>query len=520
MYKYEMTGLVLLTINSKKENYSTTADKYSAIPPNIPLLITEAYLSSRDIDVKIMDTETYPKSMKQIIQDLNDINPKVVGIVCSGSNPSASTMSMVGAGNFFNELKNSKYDFLTFVSGGHPTVLPERTLHELSTDFVVLGEGYQAIEEIISFAEGKIEKNKISSVAYIDNDKFVKNEINELIKDIGTLPRINWHKVNTQDYRAHNWHCFGDSIDNRSPYAIIWTNQGCPYPCNFCSINNVFGKRSYRLREMKDVIAEIDILYNKFNIRNLKILDELFVFKNPRLDEFCDLLEERNYNLNMWCFARTDTVTPEILKRLKKVGVNWIAYGFESFDGAILEATRKKSKANVLDTIKWTKDADINICADVIAGLWQDNEKTINMTRDFMLENEFEWVNIYPAFAYPGTPLYDEYINKSIISEPQNWDIYGLYSKKCNPCPTKHLSSSQVLKLRDQGFHEYYHNEKILRMIERKFGKETLNHVVEMVKTPLERDIFDEKSKLIIPSGGFVGQGISTPKPKYNSLVV
>ena len=116
-------------------------------------------------------------------------------------------------------------------------------------------------------------------------------------------------------------------------------------------------------------------------------------------------------------------------KRLKKVGVNWVAYGFESFDGEILEATRKKSKANVLDTIKWTKDADINICADVIAGLWQDNEKTINMTRDFMIENEFEWVNIYPAFAYPGTPLYDDYIKKSIISEPENWDIYGLYSK-------------------------------------------------------------------------------------------
>ena len=167
-----MTDIVLLTTNSKKENYATTSEKYSALPPNIPLLITEAYLSSKDINVTIMDTETYPKSMKQIVQDLNDINPKVVGVVCSGSNPSASTMSMVGASNFFKELKKSKHDFLTFVSGGHPTVLPERTLHELSSDFVVLGEGYQAMEEIISFARGKIEKNKISSVAYFDNDKF------------------------------------------------------------------------------------------------------------------------------------------------------------------------------------------------------------------------------------------------------------------------------------------------------------------------------------------------------------
>ena len=101
------------------------------------------------------------------------------------------------------------------------------------------------------------------------------------------------------------------------------------------------------------------------------------------------------------------------------------------------------------------------------------------------MQHDFEWVNVYPAFAYPGTPLYDEYLNKSIISEPKEWDIYGLYSKKCNPCPTRYLSSSEVLKLRDQMFHDYYHDDKILRMIERKFGKETQDHVVEMVSKSL-----------------------------------
>ena len=214
-----------------------------------------------------MDTETYPKNMKQIIQDLNDINPKVVGVICSGSNPSASTMSMVGAINFFNELKITKHDFLTFVSGGHPTVLPERTLNELSSDFVVLGEGYQAIEEIVSFAKGKIQKNKISSVAYIENDKFFKNEINELIKDIGTLPRINWHKVNTKDFRAHNWHCFGDNINNRSLMQLSGLIKVVLIRAIFVALITYLEKE-YRLREMKDVVDEIDVLYNEFNIRN------------------------------------------------------------------------------------------------------------------------------------------------------------------------------------------------------------------------------------------------------------
>ena len=75
---------------------------------------------------------------------------------------------------------------------------------------------------------------------------------------------------------------------------------------------------------MKKVVEDIDRLVQDYGVRNIKILDELFIIKHPRIDEFCDLLEERNYDLNMWCFARVDSVTPRILKRLKKVGLNLI----------------------------------------------------------------------------------------------------------------------------------------------------------------------------------------------------
>ena len=53
-------------------------------------------------------------------------------------------------------------------------------------------------------------------------------------------------------------------------------------------------------------------------------------------------------------------------------------------------------------------------------------------------------------------------------------------------------------------------------MIERKFGKQTLDHITEMLKTPLERDIFNKENKSIIPAGGFVAQGISIPNQNIN----
>ncbi len=153
-----MADIILLTTNSKQENYSITANKFAALPPNIPLLITEAFLSSKGYEVKIIDTETYPKKNKDVIIEINESKAKVVGVVCSGSNPSASTMSMVGAIKFFQDLNKTEHNFLTFVCGGHPTVLPERTLRELGSDFVVLGEGYQAMCDIIEYSKKKNKK--------------------------------------------------------------------------------------------------------------------------------------------------------------------------------------------------------------------------------------------------------------------------------------------------------------------------------------------------------------------------
>jgi len=444
--------MYLVTINVKKSLYGNTATGLAAIAPNIPMSLLDAYLTNRDLPVHVIDSEAELLSIEELLTKLKEADPALVGVVATGSNPSASTMSMVGVLKFFDLLHKEKdIGFKTFVWGPHPTVLPERTLNETNADYLVVGEGYETITGLYEHVTGDRAVSSIAGLAYMDNDRFQLNPSPALI-DVDDIPRINWQKIDPTRYRAHNWHCFGEDINNRSPYAIIWTNQGCPYPCDFCCINNLFGKRTFRFRSMQNVVDEIGDLVENHGIKNLKILDELFAFKHKRIDEFCDLLEERQYDLNMWCFARTDSVTPKMLERLKGVGVNWVAYGFESFDDDILTATNKRVSVNVQDTVNMTRDAGMNICADVIFGLWEDNADTIKKTGDFMYSNHFEWLNIYPAFAYPGTPLYDNYLKQGIISEPEKWDTYGLYSYDCEPLPTKHLSAAEVLGLRDSFF--------------------------------------------------------------------
>ena len=39
---------------------------------------------------------------------------------------------------------------------------------------------------------------------------------------------------------AHSYHLFPaffDNIENRQPYAVLYTSLGCPFRCEFCCIN-------------------------------------------------------------------------------------------------------------------------------------------------------------------------------------------------------------------------------------------------------------------------------------------
>ena len=476
-----LNQVFLLTINSKQELYSITADKYSAVQPNIYMGLLGSYIRSKGIAVEIID-ETCGLTIKELCEYISKYSPRLVGVVCSGANPSSSTMSMVGAIKFFKEFNKNKGSTKTFICGGHPTVLPERTRQETQADFVIRGEGYETIVNLYN---------------NLDNSPAI-NEIPPLI-DVNSIPMIDWHTMNPAQYRSHNWHSF-DCINDRSPYGVIWTSFGCPYKCSFCCINNLFGTNKYRRRDMQSVLSEIDVLVNKYHVRNIKILDELFIMPNKRMDEFIEGLEQRKYDLNMWAYARMDTVNFGLLSRLRKVGMRWVAYGMESVSQRILDSANKGNQLDKYnDVIKMTKDAGLYICADFIAGLWEDDYDTLEDTYAFAAKHNFEWFNVYPAFAYPGTELYAEYIREGRTKEPENWEEYALYGYGCKPLPTKYLTSAQVLKWRDDAFRRYHSRLEYLTMLTNKFGLDTASHVLEMAIRPLNRRIVNEEAICNIP---------------------
>jgi hypothetical protein len=133
----------------------------------------------------------------------------------------------------------------------------------------------------------------------------------------------------------------------------------------------------------------------------------------------------------------------------------------------------------------------MNLGIDIIAGLWLDDKNTIEDTYQWAVKHNFEFLNIYPAFALPGTELYKEYIRQGRMTTPKSWDEYALYGYNCFPLRSKYLSREEILEWRDVKFLEYHSRPEYLSMIEQKFGTDTKNHMIEMTKHRLPRRILE-----------------------------
>jgi len=481
------TDIVLVKPGSQKQLYGElSALELTALEPPLWAALLAAYLRQLGYGVVLLDAEVEGLTYEQTAARIKDANPWLAAVVASGTNPSASTSNMTGAGAILEHLGAISPQTPTLLMGLHPSALPERTMREEQVDFVCQGEGFFTLPGLLDTLKARGADFKIPGLWYKQDGQVVSNPRAPLYSNLAALPMPAWDLLPLPEYRAHNWHCFAH-LDQRQPYVAIYTSLGCPFHCSFCCISALFGKAGIRYRSPQSVIDEIDFLVNRYGMKNIKIIDEMFALQEARVVELCDLIIERRYDLNLWAYARVNTVTARMLAKMKEAGINWVAYGFESASERVLKDAVKGYQAGAVDqVVKMTYDQGLHICANFIFGLPEDDFDSMHATLKLMLDINAEWANIYSAMAYPGSRLYDLAVAEN-WPLPETWQGYSQYAYESLPLPTKYLSGGQVLAFRDYAFDAYYRSPRYLEMICRKFGRETANHLKEMSAKQLPR---------------------------------
>jgi len=378
-------------------------------------------LISKGKDVKILDAEVLDLSYEGTVAQIRDIKPNHIIIVAMGSNPNVSSTAKMGKIKKVVDSLIGEYDIK--IAGLHPSSLPQETKSELGIE-VMRGKCFN-----------------------------------------GT-PDLPYHLLPMDKYISHFWHNLHDG-SSRQPYAVTYTSMNCPFSCNFCSLKALYDwKNTVYYRDTNTFIKEIDLLVNKYGVCNIKFWDEHFTVNHQHVNDVCDKLIERNYNLNIWAYARVDTVEPKMLDKMWKAGINWLGYGFESGSDEVLgKISKKASMLQARQAVKMTHDSGINVIGNFIFGLSGDTKETMQQTLDFAKSLNIEFTNMYHCEPLPGTPSYNE--------TEKDWDKFGQFSKN-QPYSIARL-------FRDRAFNDYFLDPKYLEHIRQRFGEQSVKQILDMV---------------------------------------
>jgi anaerobic magnesium-protoporphyrin IX monomethyl ester cyclase len=481
--------LVVVNPGAQKQVYQDLSRDLSAIEPPVWVGLVATFARDKGYSVEILDAEAEGMGPEQVGEEISRRNPLLAAVIVFGSQPSASTQKMSAAGAITRAIREAAEGTRSLLAGVHVSALPRRTLEEETVDFVCEGEGPYTITGLVDLLRTGEDGDptRVPGLWYREGEEIRSTPCAPLISDLDTeLPGVAWDLLPMEKYRAHNWHCF-DDVSARQPYAVLYTTLGCPFKCSFCCINAPFGGPAYRLRSPEKVLEEIDLLVGTYGVKNIKILDEMFVLNYPHVEAICDGLIERRYDLNFWAYARVDTVRSGVLPKMREAGIRWLALGIESASSYVRDGVDKDFKTtDIFEVVKSIQDAGIYVIGNFIFGLPDDTLESMQATLDMAKDLNCEMANFYCAMAYPGSKLYPMALEKGWPLPPA-WHGYSQHALDSLPLPTETLKAGQVLRFRDDAFHDYFESPAYLEMIESRFGSDTRHHIEEMSRHRLSR---------------------------------
>ncbi|MGZ7208708.1 MAG: B12-binding domain-containing radical SAM protein, partial [Methanobacterium sp.] len=377
------------------------------IPP-LNLMYLASVLEKESISVKIIDDDLYQLGHEKIASLVSKIDPQVVGIT-------ATTATIKIALNYVKEAKSLLPNILTVIGGPHPTFMPVETLKEEdSLDTVVMGEGEETIVDVVTNFEknGLNYLSEVRGISYRDDDKIRQNLPRPLIKNLDEIPFPARHLIPFKEYKT-----------SKNQAGGIITSRGCVFSCNYCSSSLIMGKK-YRSRSPGNVVDELEELTEKYNIREIAFLDDIFMLNKRRARAIAEEIHDRNIDLSFVTSSRVDTVERDLLKCLKDVGMSTLYCGVESGSQRVLDLMGKGiTLKHAEDAIKAAKDVDVDVMGSFILGYPGETSEEMDQTIDFAIKLDPDYSQFSILTPFPGTPLYYELKEKGLL-ETEDWNKY------------------------------------------------------------------------------------------------
>ncbi|MBU1164136.1 B12-binding domain-containing radical SAM protein [Patescibacteria group bacterium] len=416
----------------------------------IPLGISyiAALLMKKGYQVKVLDNLLENLEFQEIEEYIRDYNPDIVGI-------SATTVDIYQGFQIAKITKKINKNMLLVIGGHHVTTLPEETVKNENVDVVVVGEGEQTALELVEAVKNKKSFKEIKGLYYKENDQIVFTGQRELIENLDILPFPARELLEMGEYTLS---ATRKRVQGKAGAVI--TSRGCPFNCNFCC-KKVFG-RTMRYRSAENIVAEIELIMDKYDIKEISFIDDAFTINRKHVINVCNLLIEKKLNLSWVCHSRVDCLDDELLKIMKKAGCHSIAFGIESGDQKVLDSIGKQTTLEkAREVITLTKKYKISSLCGFMIGNLGETKETVMKTIKFARELDCTFANFAILVPLPGSKVFDIAKEKGLIDD-KNYDRYTALSNQKPVLPLSELTSDELVFYQKLGYRKFYFRPKYI----------------------------------------------------------
>jgi radical SAM superfamily enzyme YgiQ (UPF0313 family) len=162
-----------------------------------------------------------------------------------------------------------------------------------------------------------------------------------------------------------------------------------------------------RYRSAGNIVDEMEYL-NALNFHQINIADDLFTANKNHCNAVCDEIIKRGLRLKWTSFARVDTVSVDLLSKMRRAGCTAVSFGIESANPQILKTVKKGiNLQQVEDAVDMCKKAAIAPFASFILGLPGETPQTIKETMEFgnRLKKRGLAFGFHLLAPFPGTEV-------------------------------------------------------------------------------------------------------------------
>lgn len=236
-------------------------------------------------------------------------------------------------------------------------------------DFLVLGEGEKPFLDILNALTNNYPTDKIIGVKTPENLDRLDTFYQEM--DLESLPTPDYDDISFQNY--------GHKL------ISIYSNRGCPFRCHFCAEHSLFGK-TFKRRSPEKVVEDMIKLHKKLGTNTFHFADSLVNSSDEWLDKFVELLSKTEQKFLWEGYFRAE-IKEAMVKKMKAVGLRKTVLGVESFAQDTLDhMNKKKVKQEILDTITYLADNEINTTINILVGYPEEKESdfitTLGIVKD------------------------------------------------------------------------------------------------------------------------------------------